>query len=83
MITMEDVKRVKKKYDAELMKKTGVTGCAIGYKYVDDKRTGELCIVCYVKEKKPEEKLKKKDIIPKTIEGVKIDVVESGELRAL
>lgn len=83
MITMEDVKRVKKKYEAELMGKAGVTGCAIGYKYVDDKKTDELCIICYVKEKKPEEELKKKDIIPKTIEGVKIDVVESGELRAL
>ena len=83
MITMEDVKRVKKKYEAELMGKAGVIGCAIGFRYVDGKKTDELCIVCFVKEKKPEEKLKKKDIIPKTIEGVKIDVVESGELRAL
>jgi hypothetical protein len=83
MITMEDVKRVKKKYEAELMGKAGVIGCAIGFRYVDGKKTDELCIICYVKEKIPEEKLKKKDIIPKTIEGVNIEVVESGELRAL
>lgn len=83
MITMKDVKRIKKKYEAELMGKAGVIGCAIGFRYVDGKKTDELCIVCYVKEKIPEEKLKKKDIIPKTIEGVKIEVAESGELRAL
>ena len=83
MVTMEDVKRVKKWYEAELMEKTGVTGCAIGYRYVKGKRTNELCIVCYVRRKKTKEKLKKKDIIPKEIEGVPIDVIESGEFRAL
>ena len=83
MATMEEVRRIKDRHEAELMGKKGVIGCAIGYKYVDGKKRNELCIVVYVKEKKPEEKLRKRDIIPKNIEGVPIDIVESGEIRAL
>ena len=83
MVTMEDVRRVKERHEARLMGKAGVTGCAIGYRYVDGKKTNELCIICYVRKKKPEGELKKKDIIPKKIEGVPIDVIESGEFRAL
>lgn len=83
MATMEEVRRVKERHEAELMEKFGVVGCAIGYKYIGGKKTDELCIVCYVIEKKQEGKLRKQDIIPKKIEGIPTDVVESGEIRAL
>ena len=83
MATIEEVRRTKERHEAELMEKAGVVGCAIGYKQVGDKKTDELSIVCYVIEKKPEGKLRKQDIIPKKIEGIPTDVVESGEIRAL
>lgn len=83
MVTLEDVKRIKEKYEAELMKKQGVVGCAIGYKNTNGKKTNRLSIICYVKKKKSKEKLKKKDIIPEEIESIPIDVVESGEFQAL
>ena len=83
MATMEEVKRVKERREAELVQKAGVTGCAIGYKQVKGKKTDELCIVCYVTKKKPEGKLRKQDIIPKRIEGIPTDVIASGEIRAL
>jgi argonaute-like protein implicated in RNA metabolism and viral defense len=82
MVTLERVREVKKKHEAELMKKSGVVGVAIGYKYIDDRKTNQLCIVCYVVEKKKEKDLKTEDIIPEEIEGVPIDVVESGRIRA-
>lgn len=83
MPTMEEVRKVKENHEKELMKKYGVTGCAVGYKYIEGKKTNRLCIICYVKKKKTKEKLKKKDMIPKLIEGIPTDVVESGEFRAL
>ncbi len=83
MATMEEVRRVKERHEAELMEKSGVVGCAIGYKHVGGKKTDELCIVCYVIEKKLERELRKQDIIPKEIQGIPTDVVESGEIRAL
>jgi len=83
MATIEEVRRVKEKHEAFLMKKAGAVGCAIGYKQVGGKKTDELCIVCYVKKKKAEEKLRKQDVIPRKIEGISTDVVETGEIRAL
>lgn len=83
MATIEEVKRVKEKHEQALMSKAGVVGCSIGYKEIDGKKTDKLSIVCYVREKKTEEELKRKDIIPKEIEGIPTDVVESGEFKAM
>jgi len=80
---MEEARTIKQRHEAELMEKAGVVGCAIGYKQVGGRKTHELCIVCYVIEKKQEGKLRREDIIPKRIEGIATDVVESGEIRAL
>ncbi len=78
----EKVRRIKEKYEDFLMSKEGVVGCSIGYKVVGGKKTEKLSILCLVKEKKPEENLKKSDLVPKEIEGVPVDVVEVGEIEA-
>ena len=83
MPTIEEVRKIKEKYEKELMSISGVIGCGIGYKYVYGKKTDDLCIICYVKKKKSKENLKKKDLIPEMIEGILIDVIESGEIRTL
>ena len=82
MVTMEKAREVKKRHEAELMKKSGVVGVAIGHRHIGDRKTDQLCIVCYVVEKRAEEDLKAEDIIPTEIEGVPIDVVESGRIQA-
>ena len=83
MPTIGEIKQIKEKYEKELMKKDGVVGCSIGYKYTGGKKTDKLCIVCYVKKKKKEEDLKSEDIIPREIEGIPTDVVESGRFKAV
>ena len=83
MVTMEEVRRVKAEYEEELMKKSGVVGVAIGHKYVDGKKTTQLCIICYVTKKRAAGELKDRDVIPATIEGVPIDVIESGQIHTL
>ncbi|MHA3964813.1 MAG: hypothetical protein AM325_014890 [Candidatus Thorarchaeota archaeon SMTZ1-45] len=83
MVTLEQVKRVKAEYEEELMKKSGVVGVAIGHKHINGGKTKQLCIICYVIEKKRIGELEEHDIIPEEIEGVPIDVVESGTIRAL
>lgn len=83
MVTLEEVKRVKAAYEEELMRKPGVVGVAIGHKNINGKKTNQLCIVCYVVEKQRKRKLDGNDIIPEEIEGVPVDVVESGQIRAL
>jgi hypothetical protein len=83
MPTIEDIRKIKEKYEQELMSKAGVAGCSIGYKQTGGKKTDKLSIVCYVKNKKKEADLNSKDIIPGEIEGIPTDVVESGEFKAL
>jgi hypothetical protein len=83
MVTLEEVKRVKAEYEEELMRKPGVVGVAIGHKHIKGRKTNQICIICYVIEKKRVEELEERDIIPKEIEGVLVDVVVSGQLRAL
>ncbi len=82
MVTLEEVKRVKAEYEKELMRKSGVVGVAIGHKHIDGIKTNQLCIICYVIQKKPVGELEECDIIPDEIEGVPIDIVESGRIRA-
>jgi hypothetical protein len=78
MISYELASEIKAKYQNDLLTKENVVGVGIGKK----SETGEFCIRVYVEVKKPENQLKSVDIIPKLIEGVKTDVVESGKLLA-
>jgi hypothetical protein len=83
MSTLDKAKRIRRKYEDVLMGKMGVVGCAVGNKYVAGKRTDQICIICYVKEKKPEDQLSERDLVPRFIEGIPTDIIESGEIRAL
>ena len=78
MVSYELASEIRSKYQNELLAKENVVGVGIGKK----RKTGEFCIKVYVVVKKPENQLKPTDIIPKQIEGVKTDVVESGKLEA-
>ena len=83
MVTMEEARRIKKKYESSLLKKKGVVGCATGYKTVGGRRSNQPAVICYVAKKKPKNELKEEDIVPENLEGVPTDIVESGDIRAL
>jgi len=83
MNTLEKAKKIRKKHEAALMLKKGVVGCAVGYKYVEGRKTDQVCIICYVIDKIPENQIEEADLIPPMIEGIPVDVVESGEMRVL
>lgn len=83
MDTLSEAKRIKEKFEAALMRKKGVVGCAVGYKQVAGKKTDQICIVCYVIKKKPEDQLEAIDLVPRMIEGIPTDIIESGEMRVL
>ena len=83
MDTLSEAKLIRDKHEARLMRKKGVVGCAVGYKHIAGKKTNQICIVCYVIEKIPEDQLDEGDLVPPVIDGIPTDVVESGELRVL
>lgn len=57
-----------KKHEAMLMRLPHVTGVGIGEK------NGKEVIIVFVKKKVPESQLEKSAVIPKHLEGFKIDV---------
>jgi hypothetical protein len=74
---------VKRRHEQELLRKPNVVAVGIGYCTRGGVLTEEVGIVVSVKKKVSLSGLKPRDIIPATIENVPVDVVESGEIRAL
>ena len=83
---MVDIKKVRealnKKKDS-LKKRSNVVGVAAGYKISKGKRTKDLAVVVFVKSKVEASTLTRSQSIPKTIDGIPTDVVETGEIKAL
>lgn len=74
---------VRARHEADLMRYPNAVGVAEGIKTKQGRPTGRACLVVYVTKKVPQAKLRKRDILPKRIEGVPVDVVEVGGVEAL
>lgn len=74
---------VKRRHERALLRKANVVAVGVGHRQRAGAQTEEVCIVVSVKNKVPLSKLKPQDVIPAEIEQVPVDVVETGEIRAL
>jgi len=54
-----------------------VTGVGVGYRRVRGRRTDQICIRVYVRRKLPRNELRPQDVLPGSVEGVPIDVIEA------
>jgi hypothetical protein len=66
----------------ELLSKRNVVGVGIGYKISHGVNTGELGLIISVTRKVDPSILTAEDLVPAALDGLKTDVVETGELRA-
>ncbi len=73
---------VKRRHEAELLRKPNVVAVGIGYRTRGGQLTTEVCIIVSVAQKVPAAQLKRGEILPAKLEDVPIDVVESGVIRA-
>lgn len=73
---------VKARHEARLMQKANVVGVGVGFRERDGKLTDEIALVVNVTRKLPRNQLAPEDLIPNEIEGVPVDVYETGEIRA-
>lgn len=74
--TVSEIRPIKQSVEADILKGKGITGIDIGKKIVEGKKTEDLAIRIYVEKKKAKEDIPKNELIPKTIKGVKTDVIE-------
>jgi len=74
MEPLQAVIHAKESAEEELLKHPHVTGVAVGYKYVGGKRTDQVSIQVFVKEKK--KAVPKGQMIPSEINGIPTDVIQ-------
>lgn len=83
MLPSDEISRVKESSKNGLMATQNVVGVGVGYQYKNGVNTGDYAIVVMVSQKLPLSALAPQAVLPKNVSGVKIDVIEVGELRAL
>jgi len=74
---------VKARYEARLMQMANVVGVGVGLRERGGQLTDEIVLVINVTRKLPRRQLAPQDLIPAEIEGVPVDVRETGQIRAL
>lgn len=79
---MAQATAVQTKYNDNLMRKAHVQGTAVGLAKVGGETTDEIAVVVLVDEKVPESQLAPDDIIPRQMDGVRLDVQEIGQIVA-
>ena len=81
---MDDAKRAAEiaaaqaRYDEQLLRYPNVIGTGIGYRQRNGRPRDELCLVVMVSNKVPRQKLDADSILPRELDGVPIDVIETG-----
>ncbi len=71
---LKKLEKAKKK----LSKFRGIRDISVGYRYREGEMTDELSIIVYVFNKYNEDELDKEQIIPREIDGLPIDIIESN-----
>lgn len=68
---------------AQLQERAHVVATGVGLKQAAGQATATPCIVCSVAKKLTRSHLGSRDCVPETLDGVPVDVVETGPIRAL
>ena len=79
---MAEISSVQTKYQEELMAYPHVVGVGIGMRQIDGEYTDELSLVVMVDEKIPIAQLAEENILPDELDGIDVDVQETGEFSA-
>ena len=72
-----------KKTRGKLLALQNVVGVGVGYKTSGEENTGEPAFIVYVQKKLSAGSLARKHVVPRKINGLDTDVVESGVIRML
>src|SRR2546427_9801531 len=78
----DGVDAAKSSFEAALFARANVVGVAIGNKVIGGRETEERCVVGFVERKRPEDQLRRRDIVPRDLGGIPTDVVETGRFHA-
>ena len=81
--TSADVAAVQARHEQELLRYPNVVGVATGTPTRGGRPTGEPGLLVLVSRKVPASELQPDELLPSEIEGVRVDVLEAGQIRPL
>lgn len=73
----ERARRVLRRNEADLLRRTNVVGVGVG-----EDESGNPIVVVLVREKVAEDRLPPGALVPASLEGIRVDVREIGDVRA-
>ncbi len=80
---MKDNIKISKRCRRNLHKKPNVVGVGVGYREKGGRKTGEKAIIVFVTKKMAPHKLDGAGMVPRSLKGQRVDVIEIGEVRLL
>ena len=80
--SIKHIQAVKRRYEADLLRKANVVGVGVGLRARHGRPVGEPSIIVNVTRKVPLEQLPPDDRIPKVLDGVRVWVEAVGEIQA-
>ncbi len=83
MLGQDEVTWVKERHKELILAKPNVVGVGTGFKETRGRTTDKLCVVAMVRQKVPRAGLRPVSLVPSELDGVRTDVIQVGELRAL
>jgi hypothetical protein len=82
LIELDQAISVKQQNLAHLIKRNNVVGVGVGFKETEGTVTDEVAVMVNVAKKVPKAQLAENDKVPRDLDGVKTDVVETGRFLA-
>lgn len=79
---MQAVRQAKRASEEVLIERPNAVAVGVGYKISNGVQTGELAVIVSVTRKVPLDELSPSAVVPRTVDGVRTDVVETGEIVA-
>ena len=70
------IKDVQEKHLDRLLARPNVTAVDINYRTKGGEKTDQLCLVIWVRRKRPESGIPAEEVLPREIDGVPVDVIE-------
>ncbi len=76
-------RRVQEKYNEHLLALPRVVGTAVGLRQRQGQFTDQVALVVMVERKLPPEQLAPGEMLPRELEGVPVDVLETGRFHSV
>ncbi|HHX88134.1 MAG TPA: hypothetical protein GX693_08180 [Firmicutes bacterium] len=80
---MKRSKKILPRFGHAMFKKANVVGVGLGYREKGGQQTREQAMLVFVTKKVPKAELQSGDLVPRSVQGSIIDVVEIGEVKLL